>query len=178
MAVLLLVLTGIFLIVLNVHVIVKDKGTFKENLRSSMENVDGNKIKMGKLRIEIAESFLSIQTDVLELKRENKLLAQRITLLEDKNSIEPIEPIKPIVPIEPIKEEIKEIPQIIAKHIDEPVALDTTDEDYTYDNNDAIEMKKDGVQKLLSMGFSVDEVAAKLCTPKGEVILIKNLYLK
>jgi hypothetical protein len=38
--------------------------------------------------------------------------------------------------------------------------------------------KIDEIQKLMDMGFSVDEAAVKLGVDKGEVILIKDLYLK
>jgi hypothetical protein len=170
MMVFLLVLTGIFLIILNVHATNKDKGSFKENLKSSIENVDENKIKMGKLRIEIAESFLSLQTDVQDLKKENKVLTQRIISLEDKNSV------------------ATDIKDIIVKPIEQPIALDlldqesigqdSTDNAFKDENNSAIDFKINGVQKLLNMGFSIEEVATKLNTSKGEVILIKNLYQK
>ena len=156
MVIFLLALVGVLLIVLNVHSINKDKGLFKENLSSSIENIDDNDIKIGKIRVEIAESFLDIQTEIEHLKEENDLLRKRVITLEGNN-------------LAAMK---------IDKIIDEPIILNSMYEANTDNNNPEMDLKINDVQKLLDMGVSIDEVAVKLCIGKGEVILIKNLYLK
>jgi len=156
MVIFLLVIVGVLLIVLNFHSINKDKGLFKENLSSSIENIDENQIKIGKLRVDIAESFLDLQTQMQQMKEESDLLGQRIITLE-KN-----------------KSKLKKIDKII----DEPIILNSIYQANTDSNNPEMDLKINDVQKLLDMGVSIDEVAVKLCIGKGEVILIKNLYLK
>jgi len=156
MVIFLLVLVGVLLIVLNLHSINKNKGLFKENLSSSIENIDENQILMGKLRVHIAESFLDLQTQMQQMKEESDLLRQRIITLE-KN---------------------KSKPKKIDKIIDEPIILNSIYKANTDSNNPEMDLKINDVQKLLDMGVSIDEVAVKLCIGKGEVILIKNLYLK
>jgi hypothetical protein len=156
MVIFLLALVGVLLIVLNLRSINKDKGLFKENLSSSIENIDENEIKMGKFRVEIAESFLDLQTQMQHLKEENDLLRKRIITLEGNNCAA-----------------LK-----IDKIIDDPIILNSIYEADTDNNNPEMDLKINEVQKLLDMGISIDEVAVKLCIGKGEVILIKNLYLK
>jgi len=156
MVIFLLVLVGVLLIVLNFHSINNDKGLFKENLSSSIENIDENQIKMGKLRVDIAESFLDLQTRMQQMKEESDLLRQRVITLEGNKS------------------KLKKIDKII----DEPIILNSIYQANTDSNNPEMDLKINDVQKLLDMGVSIDEVAVKLCIGKGEVILIKNLYLK
>ena len=166
MVIFLLVLIGVLLIALNLHSINKDKASFKENLSSRIDNIDENAIEMGKLRIDIAESFLDLQTQMEHLKEESNFLKDRIIMLEGNNS--KIHTNKPMV------EEIKKIDKII----DEPIILNSMYEANTDNNNPEMDLKINDVQKLLDMGVSIDEIAVKLCIGKGEVILIKNLYLK
>lgn len=93
-----------------------------------------------------------------EIKEENNLLKSRITLLEGK------------------KPKIKENKKI-DKIIDEPIILNAVHNDNKKDNID-MDIEITEIQKLLNMGFSVDEAAAKFGVDKGEVILIKDLYRK
>lgn len=158
MAVFLLVLTGILLIALNIRAIIRDKGSFKANLNMKLEHAEENGIEVGILRAEIAESLLDLQTEMEEIKEENNLLKSRITLLEGK------------------KPKIKENKKI-DKIIDEPIILNAVHNDNKKDNID-MDIEITEIQKLLNMGFSVDEAAAKFGVDKGEVILIKDLYRK
>ncbi|QBD85162.1 hypothetical protein EQG73_08025 [Clostridium tetani] len=144
---------GIILIVLNISVIKKDKNpkneNFSENLNIAHDNMDKNEAEIMKMRKEMGETFYSIQEEIEDLKQQIKGLETKIINNNFKESIK------------------KSIDILDEKEIILPKV------EYTNSNN----IKMEEVKKLIDKGKNIDEICEILNMGKGEVLLIKDLYL-
>jgi hypothetical protein len=143
-----LICVGIFLIYINVKAIQKDKDSFKYKYDNAKDNMEEFQVEIGKLRKEFAETILELQNEIVEL-RSNTVEAVNETDRTEEKIVETGE--KSIKPKE-----------------------DAIENSNMNDNNIKIEK----IHDLLDDGFTVDQIADKLQLGKGEVILIKELYLK
>lgn len=144
---------GIILIVLNIRVIKEEKNpkneSFSENLNIAHDNMDKNEAEIMKMRKEMGETFYSIQEEIEDLKQQIKGLETKIINNNFKESIK------------------KSIDILDEKEIILPKV------EYINSNN----IKMEEVKKLIDKGKNIDEICEILNMGKGEVLLIKDLYL-
>lgn len=149
-----LIIIGIVLVVINVRAVKEEGKSFGSTYREAKDNITDYEIEIGKLRNEFAETLLEIQVELEEVKR-------KIDHYEKRNSLFDKETYK------------------ISENNDERYIEDDEKQHSTEDkpvNSNSIKIEK--VNKMLGEGLTVDEVAAELQLGKGEVLLIKDLYLK
>nr|WP_307890073.1 hypothetical protein [Clostridium botulinum] len=70
----LLIVIGSILIFINFKAIKKEKGSFSETLKGSIENIDEYKEEMGLIRKEFAETLIDVQKEMEYLKKELNVL--------------------------------------------------------------------------------------------------------
>ncbi|MBV7272200.1 hypothetical protein JMF89_04700 [Clostridiaceae bacterium UIB06] len=174
-----LLLIGILLIAININTIRKEKNSFNNILNSSESNIKDYELEIGKLRKEFAETVLELQNEIQELKAEIELKLTRENQ-EDNNRN---------------NEEIYKDEEFINNTLNNKVIeYENIINDINYDviRNENIEteevnrqqksghnsVKVEEISKFLDEGLSVDEIAEKIGVGKGEVLLIKELYIK
>ncbi|EJP6470914.1 hypothetical protein NHI66_000152 [Clostridium botulinum] len=200
----LLIAIGAILILINFKAIKKEKGSFSETLKDSIENIDEYKEEMGLIRKEFAETLIDIQKEIEYLKKELNVLKYTYeNNMEAKDSYKknhdanyPKESNNNLLKAnyihnkdnENISQGISE--KIISKKNEnnlEKKSKSTKDnlknkniENDNYKNSleDDNSIKVNKVNKLLKEGRTVEEICEILNIGKGEVILIKELYLK
>ncbi|ENK1242654.1 hypothetical protein P9J83_04905 [Clostridium sporogenes] len=200
----LLIAIGAILILINFKAIKKEKGSFSETLKDSIENIDEYKEEMGLIRKEFAETLIDIQKEIEYLKKELNVLKYTYeNNMEAKDSYKknhdanyPKDSNNNLLKANYIHNKDNEnISQGISKKIInkknknnlEKKSKSTKDnlknkniENDNYRNSleDDNSIKVNKVNKLLKEGRTVEEICEILNIGKGEVILIKELYLK
>lgn len=190
-----LLVIGVVLIILNALAIKKDKGSFASNLNDAKDNIQEFNIEIGKLRKEIGETVLDIQKDMEKMNNSIKEMQKYIKINEtrENNSKIHIENNKQMGH-NYTKEKNKKFNENLNKDINliknpcrhkenfNKSSLISKDIKLNKDNNsESIEKnneKIDEVKKFINLGMSVDEISEKMDIGKGEVLLIKELYLK
>lgn len=146
-----LIVVGLLLIYLNTRALLKDKNSFSRTLNDKKENIQQFQIELGQLRREFAETLIEIQNEVHELK--DKIEEKKNTEYNDEeNKIE--------VSIDDFENDNKSVPK---------------EESLSKRQNN---IKVNEIDKMIKDGMSIEEVAEKLQIGKGEILLIKELYLK
>ncbi|KOR25874.1 hypothetical protein [Clostridium sp. L74] len=200
----LLIAIGAILILINFKAIKKEKGSFSETLKDSIENIDEYKEEMGLIRKEFAETLIDIQKEIEYLKKELNVLKYTYeNNMEAKDSYKknhdanyPKDSNNNLLKANYIHNKDNEnISQGISEKIInknnknnlEKKSKSTKDnlknkniENDNYKNSleDDNSIKVNKVNKLLKEGRTVEEICEILNIGKGEVILIKELYLK
>ncbi|APC41129.1 DUF6115 domain-containing protein [Clostridium estertheticum] len=161
----LLIFIGLILIILNVLSIKKQNKSFNGVLGNAMGNIKDDDIRIGEIRAEFSESILELQSEIMEIK---EIMAKNNKIHKDyevdhdnkENSIT----------IDDIKQENTNI-TYIAKQGE----IDSSILDKPHNNSNK---KVEEIKRLFSEGSSTDEVCEILHLGKGEVLLIKDLYIK
>lgn len=165
-----LLLIGVTLIILNIKAINKEKNSFQAVLQDREDNTTETEIIMGELRREFSETILELQKEIMDLKEslkeykaidEKKLNSVEAEFIIDRAELE----------VENTYSE-EEMPITEVKN-------DTTDkqiESLSVEKSNSVKIEEVG--KLLKKGVSIDMICEKLSIGKGEVLLIKELYLK
>lgn len=143
-----LVIMALALIGFNVGAIRKEKSSFAGALKRSEENQGDLELKIAQLRQEFAETLLENQTEMEQLKHQMEDMKKLLANAEESS-----ENTKPTS-----KNDVN-------KHTQ------------TDDNNKGNNVKVNEIKALLEQELSVEEIAEKLAIGKGEVLLIKELYL-
>lgn len=152
---------GIILVVLNINALKKEKNSFNSVFHYKEENMEEFEVKLGELRREISETILELQKEIQELK---KAKGENSNIIADNLENE----------YEEITESLKaDMPDANESKVKEEVV--TNKEEKRIKNNS---IKIDEIERLLCEGFKAEEIGAKLGIGKGEVLLIKELYLK
>ncbi|MCY6483701.1 hypothetical protein OW763_04980 [Clostridium aestuarii] len=154
-----LLIAGIILIVLNIKAINKEKNSFKEAFTSASDNMQEFQVEIGKVRREFAETLLELQTQIVDI--ENK-----IKLNENMN-------FQKIEKIERLEQEIKFEEK---KDVCQEEKIENIEEIHNNTSDNSVKINE--IDKLIKKGLSVEQIADKLKIGKGEVLLIKELYLK
>lgn len=153
-----LLIIGIALIVLNIGTIKEEKTykkeNFNENLNIAHDNMDKNEAEIMKMRKEMGETFYSLQEEIQDLKT-------YIEKLEDKIEKECYE--------KPVETVIQNIDTLDEEKVDEPEEVKVSN----YNN-----VKIEEIKKLIDEGKNIEEICETLNMGKGEVLLIKDLYLE
>lgn len=157
-----LIVIALILIIFNYRAVKKENNSFKDILRVNEESPEDYMLEIINLRKDFGETITELQKEIIDLKVHNKNI---IT-----NSYKPIN-----------KELIN----------DDDIHIDIyNDKDYSNNNENTNSEVKSKVEekitnekvkkvKILSQqGLTIDEICAQLSLGKGEVLLIKELYLK
>jgi hypothetical protein len=156
-----LIVLGIMLILLNVRFLKDEDRSFfpkrfgkkaNNNFTSILEkeeiNISEVDVRIGELRREFSETLLELQKEILELSEKIEDLEQGKPLMTSIDTID----------IEEISGEA-----VYTENIEL--------EKETYSTADQ-------VGQLMDKGYTIDEICEKLQMGRGEVLLIKKLYLK
>ena len=152
-----LLIIGICLIFLNVRGLSKEKNSFENVLNKEKVNIDDVKLEIGSLRKEFAETLLEVQREMVAIK-DNLDMEENLHTNGDESYKEKtiyddkIENIKDIVDIDFNKEVVED------------------------KKENKLRIKE--VRDLINKGLSIEEIADVLKVGKGEILLIKELYLK
>lgn len=150
----LLLIIGTVLIVLNVKAIKREKSTFKNVLNEKSDNIKDFEIEIGKLRREFAETLLEIQKEVLELKESIK----DKNIQNENNSSN--------IKVKNLKDDKKNISEKEIKNKEQI-------KDKIHES-----VKINEIEKQIKNGVPIEKIADNLKMSKGEILLIKELYLK
>jgi hypothetical protein len=161
-----LLVIGIILIIFNLKAIKREKSSFKNVFHNTEEELMEFEVRLGEVRREFSETILELQKEILELKKESLSDNEINKAKEDKKIDEEIieETVGAAFQNEEIKEE--QIKLLGNNHINI--------ENNTKNNS----VKIEEINKLLHDGFTIEEISIKLGVGKGEVLLIKELYLR
>ncbi|MBE6068741.1 MAG: hypothetical protein E7211_13750 [Clostridium lundense] len=165
-----LIIISLTLIVLNIISLKKDKNSFEHILINKEESIQNYEVEIGKLRREMGETILDIQTEMEELKEKLNKLEFNVKCAEilnkEYNIIQEESPIN-----------IKEVNKNIEIHNEGIKAKNyeavTDNKD---DNRNSVKLEE--IKKLIDKGMNEDEIAEVLHIGRGEMLLIKELYLK
>ncbi len=166
--VIVLIITGGLLIALNLNAINKEKQSFGEVLNHKEKNMTNYEIEIGKLRREFTETILELQKDIEGLK-------DKIDEVQSVNSKK-----SEIPHLEQIYEENQAPKELISSETEDNNKNMLNDITQVSENNKSgyNSVKINEVNKMLNEGLSLDEIAEKIGIGKGEVLLIKELYIK
>lgn len=168
--IIILLLIGLILIFLNLKAVNKERSSFKSVLQDKEKNITETEIIVGELRREFSETILELQKEIIELKEAlyklNNFNESTITSIENK------------ILFTEAKE--KDESTYTKENIDHYEVKDNSSpekvENFSEEKSNGV--KVDEVGRLLKKGISIDEICEKLSIGKGEVLLIKELYLK
>lgn len=153
----LLIFIGLILVILNVLSIRKQNKSFNGVLGDAIENTHDYDIRIGELRREFSESILELQSEIMDMKENmeknrdtNKSNEKNTSYFEDASDIENREKIYYENKGEIIIDEVQN------------------------SNSEKVEE----IKRLFSEGHSVEEISEIMNLGKGEVLLIKDLYIR
>lgn len=175
-----ILLIAILLIFFNVRAMKKENNSFQSNFNNASNDMSEFEVKLGEMRREFSETILELQVEIQDLK-----------LKLENNSVNSIEN-------NTVNQQLDEDSAVEADYNEErSINSDKTykDEDKTEnldynsikeeENSHIIDKKEDSnnikineIETLIKSGLSMDEISEKLGIGKGEVLLIKELYLK
>jgi hypothetical protein len=159
---------GLVLVILNVRAIKNEKNSFKQVLSDKEYDLSEVDVRIGQLRREFSETILELQKEILSLKEEQK---SKEAVLENISN-EDVQEYRSIdIVIEKDEEVISEV-----KVIDSQIVNEKLEEKSEKIQNGSNRIKEIG--ELLDKGTSIDEICEKFKMGKGELLLIKDLYLK
>ncbi|ERI91266.1 hypothetical protein HMPREF1982_03225 [Clostridiales bacterium oral taxon 876 str. F0540] len=162
-----LIITGILLIVFNIRAVRKQDTSFGKvfsNTEADLTEVD---IRIGELRREFSETILELQKEIIKLQK-NEIDNKSINDHDDTNEVI-------------MEKEIEEVQ--ISQEVEQNKSLYVDAKEDTIKETENINLKSnsvkiDEINSMLNKGYSVEDIATKLGIGKGEVLLIKELYLK
>ena len=155
MAFYLIILIGILLILFNYKAIQKEKKSFNNILNHEVDNMDEFKVLLGENKKLFNETIFEIQKDIEDINTKFNLIFD-INKKNDEITVEKVETYDKM-------EDNKNKRNTKAKKSGSNIS-----------NN----VKINEIGDLLKQGLSIDDIAEKLNIGKGEVLLIKELYLK
>lgn len=159
----LLIFTGVILVVLNVLAIRKQDKSFSGTLEDSLDNLNDYDMKLGEIRREFSESIVELQREVMDIR-----------LAKEKKHME----------MENIVKNLSEVKEIYNESNSDIVVEDLYSNENKIIKNSidiTINTNTDKVQeiiRLFSEKRSAEEISEILQLGKGEVQLIKDLYIR
>ena len=188
-----LLLISITLIIVNIRSINKEKQeenriedyNFAGILNRSEENISDYQIEIGKLRKEFAETLLEIQGEIVVLENKIDRLSENNTNTNNSNNNTTNNNVsdntKKEIDLVSFTEEIKDTVDISINNGKVDEKSNTTEgsrDEKVESGNEKNGVKIKEVEKLMEKGLTIDEISDALKIGKGEVLLIKELYLK
>lgn len=156
-----LIFIGLILVILNVLSIKKGNKSFNGVLGNAIGNVQDNDIIVGELRREFSESILELQSEIMDLRE-----------IMEKNNIT----VKNISERPIYRDNVKtniEVPELEVNYEDDNVKIYEKIKD-----KNSKSKKVDEIKRLFSEGLTLEEIAEIMHLGKGEVLLIKDLYIR
>lgn len=148
---LLLIFVGLILVILNVLSIRKQNKSFNGVLGDALENTHDCDIRIGEIRREFSESILELQSQIMGMKE-----------IMEKNNDKNSSYLENVTYMENNKKNHDKSKNEIIK-------------DESHNSNSE---KVEGIKRLFSEGLSVEEISEMMHLGKGEVLLIKDLYIR
>lgn len=150
-----LVSIGVFLIIINMRAIKKKQNSFNRLLKLKEKDISDFDVMIGEIRSEFSQTILELQKEILNL-------SEQITLknVAKENSI--------LIAEEKVRVSVSD---------NEAVKVDVK-MDFKEMETESDNIKVNEIGTLLKQGSSVDEICEKFKIGRGEVLLIKGLYLK
>lgn len=172
--IIMLITTGILLIVLNFNAIRKEKKAFKDILNHKKEDLTDYDVEIGKVKREFSETILELQKEMETLK--DKINLEQPVVYKQKNQTGR-EILDKQILIE-TQTELEKKDEIEMKKENNKNIVNNISEVYenTKVGNNGVKIYK--IKQMINEGLSVDEIAENLDIGKGEVLLIKELYIK
>lgn len=159
----LLIFIGLILIILNVIAIKKQNKSFNGALGNAIGNINDYDIKLGEVRQEFSESIVELQSELMAIREIMESSANNLQSTEKINDDD--------------KDKI-----IIDNYHNgddsESSTVNITDTNISTNIDNANEYKVNEIKRLFSEGFSEQEISEILKLGKGEVLLIKDLYIR
>lgn len=157
----LLIFIGLILVILNVIAIKKQGKSFDGVLGNAMGNINDYDIKLGEIRREFSESIVELQGELMVIREimennDNNLQNTEKINNDDKNKIL-----------------IDDYYNSGVNEISNGIITDTST-----NINNGNEYKVNEIKRLFSEGLSAQEISEVLQLGKGEVLLIKDLYIR
>lgn len=201
--VLILLGIGLLLIIFNIRAIKKEKNSFKNVFIHTEEDMEEFDVKLSELRREFSETILELQKEIVILKeslQSSKNINEAIINEEDykaehsndimesdikegngtylKNLYETniMEEDKAFENTNVIQENQGNFDDEIMDNKEE--VSNIKESALNNDNELSNNIKIDEINKLLALGLSIEEISEKLSIGRGEVLLIKELYLR
>ncbi|MBU3190565.1 hypothetical protein K9O30_15465 [Clostridium bowmanii] len=170
----LLIFVGLILIILNVLSIKKQSKSFKGVLGDALEDTTEYDIKIGELKREFSESILELQSELVEIK---EIINKNNSLNKVNDALKGGE-IKKITSYLQKANDIEDSDKFHDENKEQFIIEEVYDNNTTTDNNKNNSEKVDEIKRLFSEGSSVDEISKIMHLGKGEVLLIKDLYIR
>ncbi|AJA47905.1 hypothetical protein CPAST_c18350 [Clostridium pasteurianum DSM 525 = ATCC 6013] len=178
MTTVLLLIIGILLIGVNIRAMRKDKSSFKNAFDNASTNIKDYDLEIGKLRKEFAETIMELQNEIENLKdrleEKSDIQKDNVHNFKIDNSLESslLENNK----LDVIEIQSTENGAVEEKKIDYKENYAT--QNAYLDNREINNVKIDDIERLMKEGLSIDSISEKLGIGKGEILLIKKLYIK
>lgn len=154
-----LLIIGAALVALNLRALKKEENSFNKILHNTEDDMEEFEVRLGEVRREFSETILELQRDIIQIRemasnnRDKK--KENIDKVEEKSN-----------------EDISERPK---QRKNENKSTRAKEEKVSERANS---VKIDEVNRLIGEGLSVDDISTRLGIGKGEVLLIRELYLK
>ena len=159
----LLIFTGVILVILNVFAIKKQDKSFNGALENSIENLNDYDIKIGEIRREFSESIVELQRELMDIR----------VAME-----------KSVLQVEDTDKSYDETKKIYNEN-ESDIGIDdfySSEDKVTKNSMDtSINSNTDKVQEIIRLfgeEKSAEEISEILQLGKGEVLLIKDLYVR
>ena len=159
----LLIFTGVILVILNVFAIKKQDKSFNGALENSIENLNDYDIKIGEIRREFSESIVELQRELMDIR----------VAME-----------KSVLQVEDTDKSYDETKKIYNEN-ESDIGIDdfySSEDKVTKNSMDtSINSNTDKVQEIIRLfgeEKSAEEISEILQLGKGEVLLIKDLYIR
>jgi hypothetical protein len=151
----LLIFIGVVLVILNVMAIKKQDKSFDGVLGNAIGNINDYDIKLGEIRREFSESIIELQSELMIIR---EAMEKNVNIAEDDDKISDDDKSKIV--------------------IDDLYNNDGTSTSTSISSNNGNADKVQEIKRLLSEGLSITEISEILQLGKGEVLLIKDLYIR
>ena len=153
----LLIFIGVIIVILNVLAIKKVDKSFDGALENAIGNINEYDIKLGEVRREFSESIIKLQRELMDI-RESMEKSVNISVDTEK-----------------IYDDNKRDNVLVDLYGNDDSDNDTsTNTSIDKGNSDKVQE----IIRLFSEGLSVEEISEVLQLGKGEVLLIKDLYIR
>ncbi len=182
----LLIIIGVALITTNIRVIMREENNFNKAMIDAESNIDEVDMRLVEIRSEFAKTITELQREINDLKKVNHNEFIKNELLEKRDGSD-----KNIINDEYINTLVDKIDSLEDNILLQGENMDDLKEEEK-DGNPKKEkedsnpkkdikgnsLKVEEVKALLAEGLSEEGIAQRLNIGKGEVLLIKELYLK
>lgn len=193
---------GLLLVILNLRAINKERNSFKNVFNHTEEDMKEFDFKLSELRREFSETILELQKEIVEIKesyihtsqkednniKENKAIKENNIEYNYEISDNHKEKENAILNSDKVNRINNDKEYSSKNFIDKEENLNDNNEKNSEDmlevDNDELKsnisnnIKIGEINRLLALGLSIEEVSEKLGIGKGEVLLIKELYLR